>query len=201
MIAGKGQTGFTLVELLVVIAIVGLIGLFALPSVNNVFKLSLNSTTREMAAIVKEAYNATVMTGRVHRVVYDFKAQAFWVEAGPKTVLLDTLETKEREERRKRFSKDEEPPPSEFALAKSITRKAIPLPRGVEFEDIVTEQSTEPVITGTAYTHFFPHGIAEQTIIHLKDDQKHQITLVITPLIGRTRLIDRYARGDEIYGE
>jgi len=191
-----------MVELLVVVAIIGMIGVFALPSINNVFKLSLNSTTREMASTVKAAYNATVMTGRVHRMVYDFKAQSFWVEAGPKTVLLDTTETREREERRKRFAKDDEtPPPADFALARTITRKPMELPRGVEFEDIVTEQSTEPVTAGVAYTHFFPHGIAEQTIIHLKDNQRHQITLVITPLIGRTRLIDRYARGDEIYGE
>ena len=162
------------------------------------FKISLGSTTRQMATTIKETYNSTAMTKKVHRLVYDLKENSFWVESGPQGFLLDTAESKAAEERRKRFAKpSDKPPPSPFAIDKTITKKAIPLPRGVTFEDIVTEQSKEPITEGKAYTHFFPHGLIEQTVIHLKDQSKHQITLVIEPLIGRTRMIERYVKAEE----
>jgi prepilin-type N-terminal cleavage/methylation domain-containing protein len=198
--SAKSSRGFTLIELLVVVALIGLISIFALPSVTNFFKLSLNSTTREMASLVKEAYNSTVMTGKVHRLVYDLKENQFWVESGPGTILLDTNESREAEKRRKRFAQtNEQPEPTAFALERSVTRKKLSLPRGVTFEDVLTEQSPEPITEGAAYTHFFPHGITEQTLIHLKDSSGHHISLIISPLIGRTRLVERYIKPEEAY--
>ncbi len=195
------ENGFSLIELLVVVALIGMISLFALPSVTNYFKLSLNSSTREIASVVKEAYNSTVMTGRVHRLVYDVTGSSFWVERGPPQVLLDTRETKEAEARRKRYSRagDEPPPGPVFTLDKSVTRKKVSLPRGVTFEDVMTEQVREPIKEGIAYTHFFPHGPTEQTIVHLQDEANHHISLIISPLIGRTRLVERYIKLEEIH--
>ncbi len=170
------------------------------PKVGSFFKVTLNSTTRDLASTAKEAYNATVMTGKVHRLVYDLSEQNFWVEVGPADVLLDTAESKEKEERKKRQQKEKEGPPvSEFVLAKTISRKKVSLPRGVEFQDIVTEQSPEPIKEGLAYTHFFPHGISEQTLIHIKDNSEHQITLLISPVLARTRLYERRVEAKEAY--
>lgn len=205
MISKKNHHGFSLIEMLVVVAIIAMITGVALPTVSSYFQLSLNSATRELATTIKEAYNAAVVTGRVYRLVYDIKKNQYWVEAGPPDALLDTKETKEREERRKRYSraedKEKEKENSPFALEKTITRKKLSLPRGVTYEDIVTQQSNEPLSEGVAYTHFFPHGVTEQSIIHLTDQSKHKASLVITPLIGNTELYDRYVNGAEVFGK
>lgn len=196
------EEGFSLIELIVVIALIVIISVFAIPGVSSYFQVSLSSATRDIASTVKEAYNSAVITGNVHRLVYDLKANQYWVESGPPTVLLDTAESKEREERRKRFaSPSEEPPASPFKLERNVTRKKIELPRGVMFEDILTQQSPEPLTEGTAFTHFFPHGLTEQTVIHLTDQSKHHVTLVIAPLIGQTDLYERYATAEEIFGK
>jgi type II secretion system protein H len=191
------RAGFTLIELMVVVALVALIAAFAVPSVSSYFKVSLNSSARELASIIKETYNTTAMTGRVHRIVYDFKDNKFWVETGPSTVLLDTAASREKEERRKRFTRNNKEQASGFALAKDVTRTKKALPRGVVFEDITTEQSPDPITEGLTFTHFFPHGLTEQTIIHLKDTSEHHVTLCISPIIGRTRVIDRYVKKEE----
>src|SRR6478735_6037205 len=53
----RDSRGYTLVELLVVIALIALISVFSLPNISSIFKLSLNTATRELASVVKEAYN------------------------------------------------------------------------------------------------------------------------------------------------
>ncbi|MBY0470824.1 prepilin-type N-terminal cleavage/methylation domain-containing protein [bacterium] len=201
LVVDHPEKGFSLIEMVVVVALIGMITVIAIPQINSYTKISLNSTAREMASTVKEAYNGAVMLGKVHRLVYDFKNGEYWAERGPATVLLDTNESLEKEEIRKKFaSLSEKKPASVFSLDKTINRKKNALPRGVEFEDIITEQGKEPVKNGIAYTHFFPHGMTEQTIIHLKDNADHKMTLVISPLLGRTQVFQRYVGPEEAYG-
>lgn len=200
----EDSRGFTLIEMLVVLGIIILISLVAMPTVSSYFQVSLNSATRDLATNTKEAYNSTLISGRVHRIVYDLKDNSFWVESGPSDVLLDTKETKEKEEKRKRFmrsSKEAEKPSSQFNMEKAITRKKINLPRGVEYQDVLTQQSPNPILEGKAYTHFFPHGVTEQTIIHLKDQNKHEASLVISALNGMTDVYDRYVKGEEVFAK
>lgn len=194
------RSGFSLIEMLVVVALIALISVFALPTVSSYFQISVSVASREIASVVKETYNSSVITGKIHRLVYDFKSQQYWVESGPPTLLLDTPESREKEERRRKAGlfKDEAPA-SPFQLEKSVTRKKMNLPRGVRFEDVSTQQSPEPLTEGTAYTHFFPHGFTEQTMIHLTDESKHRVTLVISALVGRTDLYERYVTAKEIF--
>ncbi len=198
-----GAEGFTLVEIIVVIALMALLTVFTLPQIASVFKVSLRAASREVASIAKEAYNAAVMTGRVHRIVYDLEKDEYWVESGPSDLLLDTEESLALEEKRRKFGKtlEEEKPSNPFGMDKSITRKKAALPRGVEFVDVEAEKEKKPITEGLAYTHFFPHGISEQTLIHLKDTSDHKITLHIAPILGRTRLLDGLATLKEALGE
>lgn len=195
------EKGFSLIELLVVIALMALIGTMAIPSISSVFKLSLGSTTRDLATTVRYAYNAAMMTKKVHRLVFDLKDHRYWVEVGPTTLLMETEESRAREVRAKKFGSksedDEENKGPSFSLASNVTRKKNVLPRGVQFEDVTTEQSKDPITDGFAYTHFFPHGIIEQTVIHLKDTSNHKATLVVAPIVGRTKVIERYVPSAE----
>src|ERR1700761_2738418 len=97
------HSGFTLIELMVVVALIALISVMALPSISSYFQVSLNSATREVAATVREAYNATLVTGKLHRIVYDLKQGQYWVEQGPNGAVLETKQSREREELKKRL--------------------------------------------------------------------------------------------------
>ncbi len=201
------ELGFSLVEMLVVVALAALIGTMAVPSISNVFKISLGSTTRDLATTIRHAYNAAMMTKKVHRLVYDFKDNQYWVEVGPQSLLMETEETRAKAEKARRFVKlspeEEEKKKAEspFSIATYVTRKKTALPRGVTFEDVTTEQAKVPITEGVAYTHFFPHGIIEQTVIHLKDTSSHHATLVVEPLVGRSKVIERYVEAKEALPE
>lgn len=200
------ENGFSLVELMVVVALMALIGTMAIPSISNVFKISLGSTTRDLATTVRYAYNAAMMTKKVHRLVYDLKEEKYWVEVGPQNMLMETEETRAKSERASKFFskideeelKKKKAAESNFSLATYVTRKKNELPRGVEFEDVKTEQAKAPFTEGVVYTHFFPHGIIEQTVIHLKDTSNHHSTLIIAPTVGRTKVIERFVPAEEV---
>jgi prepilin-type N-terminal cleavage/methylation domain-containing protein len=200
----SSSRGFTLIELLVVVALIALISAMVMPSVSSYFQVSLNSATRDISSIVKESYNSTVLTGRVYRVVYDFKKAQYWSESGPPNVLLDTEASKKKAEDRARHSRPDEAAQdssSSFSMDKTITRKKMDLPRGVTFEDVLTEQSKDPIKDGIAYTHFFPQGMTEQTIVHLVDSSNHHVSLVIAPLVGKSDVYDRYVTSEEVFGK
>jgi prepilin-type N-terminal cleavage/methylation domain-containing protein len=200
----KDLQGFSLIEMLVVMGLIVLIVSFALPSISSYLQVSLNAATRDLATNIKEAYNASLITGKVHRLAYDLKKNEFWVEAGPPEllpeILLDTANTIQKAERRKKlFRLSPNEGQSHFKLEKTITRRQISLPSGVMFEDVITQKSPDPITEGKAYTHFFPSGMTEQTIIHLKDQSKHKVSLVVTPLLGKVDLYNGYMKQDEIF--
>lgn len=196
--------GFSLLELLVVVAILGLIFAVAVPSMSRFFGVSIQSSTREIATTIRNAFNGAVVTGRVYRLVYDLDKSTYWVEMGPAGVLVDTEEAKKTRERfgRKKKEKDASKAKSEgFQLARAVTRKPIGLPLGVVFDDVITPASSTPVAKGRAYTHFFPHGLAEQTLVHLKDTSNHRLSLVIQATSGQTEIANRYLSLEESLGE
>lgn len=188
----KSREAFTLVELLVVVALIALITLVALPQISNFFKVSLNSVTLNLATTIHEAYNGAAITGRVVRLVYDLEKQQFWVESGPSDALLDTEESKKIEENRKKYTKEEPTKKPGFDLEASITPKKIDLPRGIKFFDVYTSQSELPLTEGKAYTHFFPNGVTEQTVVRLMDSQEHKISLVVNSLVGKTKVYNEH---------
>lgn len=185
--------------MLVVVGLVVLIFVMALPSITSSFKISVNSAARGIASVITEAYNASVITGKVYRIAIDIKKGQYWIESG-NGGLLDTQESKDKEESRKKFMKPgQQKKDSGFSMDSTITRKKASLPIGVEFEDVMNQLGNDPIIEGTAYAHFFPHGLTEQTIIHIKDRSDHHASLVITSVIGQTDLYDRYVDKKEAF--
>jgi prepilin-type N-terminal cleavage/methylation domain-containing protein len=200
----KDNRGFTLIEMLIVVLLIVLISALVIPSVSSYFQISMNSAVRDIASAVKECSNSTMLTGRVYRMVYDIKKNEYWAESGPPNVVLDTEASKEKAERRKRYARpsdDTAPPTSDFTMDKTITRKKVDLPRGVEIVDVMNQQTKEPVKEGSAYTHFFPQGLTEQTIVHLQDSSGHKASLVIAPLAGKTDVYDHYVTMEEAFAK
>ena len=194
------QEGFSLLELLVVITLISLFAGVFYPRMSSFLGISLQKTTRTVATVVNQAYNAALLTGQVHRVVWDLDTQEYWVESGPPGFLLHTEESLELEKEREKLAKDKEvKKPSEFKLASRVTRKKQKLPNGVSFDGVYNQEMEQPQLKEQAFTHIFPNGFTEKTLVYLKDLQNTKNSLVVRALAGKTKLYKYEVQVNEVF--
>jgi prepilin-type N-terminal cleavage/methylation domain-containing protein len=195
--------GFSLIELMIVVAIIGLVGMIAVPTISNTFRFSVQSSAREIATLIQDSVNSAQITGRVHRLAYDLKNDQFWVESTSEFTLMRSDESREKERERTLsvFKDDEEEKKKNggFKQEKTLTRTKRSLPVGVKFKDVVTEQGDAPITEGMAYTHIFPQGMTEKSLVHLMDTGNNEISLVVSNLLGRCKVEGRRIDPKELF--
>jgi prepilin-type N-terminal cleavage/methylation domain-containing protein len=160
------QDGFSLVELSIVLLLLSFLLLLSIPRFGAVLiGQRLNSTGHFITGMVRYLYDQSTAKRRVYRLNYHLKDGAIWVT----------------------FPNDE----GEFVEDQSstFTRKR-KLPTGIQFEDIVT--AAGKVTEGQAYTQFFPTGLVDRTIVHLRADDGSQLSVLIHPLSGRVTIEPGY---------
>lgn len=158
-----GPSGFTLVEILIVLAIISIVLSMGLPAISRVTYQQLNSTSRRFVGLVRTIRNDAILLSTVHRLAVNLDEQTWWVEQQRKFELLSDSPEEAVQTARK---KNQEPPPSNFIYAEKFGKKPLSLPDGVVF-DGVFKQRDGVQREGVAYVHFFPNGYAEPATIFL----------------------------------
>jgi len=74
------QAGFTLIEILAVIAIFGLIAAMVLPNIDLGGSRIVRGEAQDLATAIEFARQRAVMTGRTHRVVIEVDRGEHWIE-------------------------------------------------------------------------------------------------------------------------
>lgn len=159
------SSGYTLIELSVVLLILGLILSIFLPRFPGMAGGDLKTTSRKIIGIIQYTYDEAIGRRQVHRLNYDIREGALWV-----TILKED---------------------GEFVEADPNLFQKISLPRNVLFKDIKTLHAGT-VTEGKTFTQFFPAGRVEKTTLHLVGNKNEETTLVINPLTGRVKVYDGY---------
>jgi len=159
------QDGLTLVELSTVILLLSFVLLFSVPRYVDVLgSQRLKSSGHLITGMIRYAYDQATAKKRIYRLNYALKEGELWG-----TFLNDAGE----------FEDD----PSALGRRRRLLT-------GIHFEDIVT--TTEKVTEGQTYTQFFPTGLVDQGIVHLRTDDGAQLSLLIHPLSGRVKIEQGY---------
>jgi prepilin-type N-terminal cleavage/methylation domain-containing protein len=188
----RRAAGFTLMEIMIVMAIIAMVIALGLPSIQRVTNQRINSSTRKFVGLIRTVRNDAVLLNGIYRLAIDLENKTYWIEVQKEArLLLETAEAPKSKQKGKSA-----PPPSNFQIATKYSKEPMPMPGGVAFEGVLKERDGL-IKEGIAYVHFFPNGFNEQAILYLKKDGSKTISysLLIRPTSGKVDIYPEMVSG------
>jgi general secretion pathway protein H len=115
----RAQRGFTLIEIIVVIAIVGLIMGLGIKGFRSLARSDLRAASTRLAGTMRFLFDRASTTGKVHRLVLDLENGRYWAEASDDKFFIprdsespealarrEEMEAQEDEEKRAKLEKE-----------------------------------------------------------------------------------------------
>jgi prepilin-type N-terminal cleavage/methylation domain-containing protein len=177
--------GFTLVEILLVMALLALLVVSVAPNIKTINRTGAQSSVRRFGAMVKYAYDQAVLTGRVHRIVLNIDDQIWSVESAEPGVLpIDRM-------KEPTYSSA---PTEEPAFAPTSDKVVEPIPVGtqiVQVESFRLPKEKSPAKEGTVNIYAFPGGFIDESAVYISEigQEKLQVYKIETKtLTGRVKV-------------
>jgi general secretion pathway protein H len=156
----NSKSGFTLIELMVVMALLSVMTSFAVPAIRTaLYSDQLKATARKLVGLVNETGQAARRNQQPYSLIFDRESRSFKMQS---TAGQDDI-------------------------SKTATVK---VPDGVEVVDFTSVHGGE--LTDAPRLRFTKKGYVDKTLIHLRDDDGRDVTLVLSPFLALSRLYDSY---------
>ncbi|HEY4484734.1 MAG TPA: prepilin-type N-terminal cleavage/methylation domain-containing protein [Nitrospiria bacterium] len=161
---GFGHRGFTFIELAVVLLILAMVSALAFPLIYKMSADDLKSSSRHLIRTIRYLNDRAATTKKLYRLNYQIDRGEYWVT--------------------------EQTGPGLFAASETVVFRRGALPRSVRFVDVVA--LNQKTALGEGHTDFYPVGRIDKTLIHLKDKNDRELTLIINPVTGRVKVYEGY---------
>ncbi|MDP2853166.1 MAG: prepilin-type N-terminal cleavage/methylation domain-containing protein [Smithellaceae bacterium] len=158
-------SGFTLVELLVVIALVGIILVMAVPVTRDILTTSsLKKASRQLIGLERKLRVEAVRDQVDYILLLDIPGASYYV------ITPDMTPEKQND----------------------VKKNAKKFPAGVAVLDIIN-QKNEKIAEGVVKIKFGKNNICPPLVIHLAEaEDEGRMTLVVNPFLGVTAVYDKY---------
>jgi general secretion pathway protein H len=193
------ERGFTLIELMIVIAVVAVMAAAAVPAVSSISGANARAAAGELAGGLRWLFDTAALRHQTCRMALDLDRGWWWPECtsgegrGPVLSREGTV-AEEDEALADRFP-DERNAEARRLLAgarfgefRDRVAKRQSLPGSAAFTEVWTQHQREPLSRGMAYVYFFPQGQAEAARIPVADGS-HVYSVILQPLTGRARVV------------
>jgi len=200
----------TLLEIGIALAIVALMVFVAVPSVEAYAGVRAREEAGRISGAIRYLYGMSALSGKVCRIVFDLDERTWWTECteGRFTVerekerARDGQKLEDKKQLKKEKEKELEPRDEAEAMRLRIEKKAEfsefkdeevgkrSLPDGANVA-VWTGHQREKYTKGQAFLYFFPQGNTERAQVYVSSDHGDVYTLVVTPLNGRVRVVDK----------
>lgn len=174
----NGRNGFTLVEILIVLAIIATVLAIGLPAIERVTQQRTASAARKFVGLVRSMRNDSILLSSIHRLNIDLEKAEWIVE-----------EQKEHRAIQDSKGRSGDSGSGNFEPAEKYSKKATPLPSGTQFLGIMKE-GEGLVQQGRVMIHFFPNGYNEGAILYLgRTGDKNVSFSIKIPVTGKVELL------------
>jgi len=164
----RGDKGFTLIELTVVIAIVSIVFFFSIPRLrNDILTDQTQKTSRWLLANVRSLKERSFRAKKDYVLHIDIDGNAMWMSERPSEAGTegDTL-AKTAQDR--------------YQLPDNLRILDVEFPGDVQ------------VSTGVADVFFYAKGYSDTAFIHMEDDENRRLSFLIEPFLPECRYYERY---------
>ena len=181
--------GFTLIEILLVLAIIVLVLSFGMPVVSRITGQNISTSARKFTALTRGVRSDAILLNSIYRLSLDLEKNTYLVEkqSGKGLISESSMLSKKPDPKK---NKNPEASDNTFSADEKYSKEAKSLPGGVVFNGVLKEK--EGLIKeGTAYIYFFPNGINEKAIIYLNSVSAKEggYSLLIHPTAGKVDFI------------
>ncbi len=192
--------GFTLIELMIVIAVVALMTAAAVPAVNSVTGANARAAAGELAGGLRWLFDTAALRHETCRMALDLDRNRWWPECttgegrGRPVLSKEGTVAEDDDSLADRFPDERDADVrrllagARFGEFKDRLTRRQSLPGSVAFTEVWTQHQREPLSKGMAYVYFFPQGQAEAARIPVADGS-YVYTVVLQPLTGRARVV------------
>jgi prepilin-type N-terminal cleavage/methylation domain-containing protein len=154
--------GFSLIELVVVLAIIGLIALLVFPRLSSLGITGLRSEGRKLQGMVMLCFNLAVMEKTNYRLALDLDNQCFWAEKKSGQTYIE-------------------------AGSDLLARHCLPEAVMIEEVEVLDRKQAR---SGLEYLYFSPYGYVEPAKIFIANDSGSSFSMFTDPITGRVRVFE-----------
>ena len=162
------KRGYTLIELIAVIALIGLVLTLAAPRFRNaLLSDNLKSAARKMMGVIGNLRNEAIRDQSDYFLHFDMNTNRSWVSYGSMT--------------------DEE---------RAVAREeGSNLPADIHVDDVWIKGEGKTV-EGETRIRFSRRGYTQKSAIHLSSEDGRKLTLELSPFLGKVKVINKYVGYD-----
>jgi prepilin-type N-terminal cleavage/methylation domain-containing protein len=194
--APHASRGFTMLELMVVMVVLTMVTAFAMPGLrSSLFTDQLKATARKLVGLVTETGQEAVRSQSEQTLHFDLERNLVWVSSAKKTVkgkdpdsIWDQTPVWDQ---KPVWDSDATGPPED-----TEKRRILTIPDSVKVVDISSVAAGKRA-TDAMVIRFSTKGYVDKTLIHLRDDEGRDMTLILSPFLAVTKIVDSYVDIDD----
>ena len=168
-VSGVPDQGFTLIELIVVMVLITMMTAFAIPKIrSSLFTDELRATARRFIGLVAETSQEARSKRTEVRLRFDRRQHQFTTAPVADTTSHDTV---------MRYPK-------------------VPVPESIQVVDVTSVHGGKKDL-GELEISFSSRGYVDKTVVHLRDDSGDELSVILSPFLGVTRVLEGYVSLDD----
>lgn len=175
-------SGYTLIELSIILILLGIMLLFAIPKLGNREDISLRSTARELAGTIQSLFDESVLNKTSYQLVFEITDNRY--------LIIEKRPDSETDKHGEPVRPEDVTKSSGQTEVIDVTNRYKKLPEKIFIKDITTE-TINKATEGRVTIEFYPDGFMDKGVIHISNG-KNDYTLTTTPLTGKVKVLEGY---------